>query len=261
MKKHLRVALCQIRLTDDADRNAGDVAATISGLRGKADLAVFPETALAPSPPKAGALPAARETEARLGAVRNACRRAGVGAAVGAIVRSPGGHRNTAFLVSKDGRIIGRTDKAHLPGAEGDMFEPAAARPRVRSFHGVRIGLQICFDARFGDGFRHLGDRGAELICVLFNARGPQGWKREMLRSQLSARAAENGLALVSVNDATAPQLVASHAFDSRGVRLLSTRPDRREIRVVRIDPSATRAYLRRKRRRDLYGPDPSSRR
>lgn len=254
----LRIALCQIRVGDDPDANAARVVRTIQSLKRRGvDLALFPEFALGRYPPVADGRPLAaraREAAARLGAVRRACRAARLGAAVGAPVPTRRGVFNAALLLSPAGRLLGRTDKAHLTGTERPFLAPAAARPPVLRFRGVPVGIQICFDTRFPEGFRHLAEAGAQVILVPFNARGKTPWKRRVLAAHLASRAAENGVYVAGVNNARPPQLVASHAFRPDGTRIVSAPSDREAIRVFAADLSkVSRAFLKR-RRRDLYG-------
>jgi predicted amidohydrolase len=88
---------------------------------------------------------------------------------------------NSAILVGRDGRLIGKYRKVHLPGhAEFDpkrsfqhlekrYFEPGdLGFPVWRALGGV-LGLCICNDRRWPETWRVLGLQGVELVMLGFN--------------------------------------------------------------------------------------------
>ena len=112
-------------------------------------------------------------------------RRLGVGFHLGYCeLAEEGGRRrrfNTAILVGKDGGIIGKYRKIHLPGHAG--HEPARpfqnlekryfengdlGWPVWRAFGGV-TGMMICNDRRWPEAWRTLGLQGAELVVLGYN--------------------------------------------------------------------------------------------
>jgi predicted amidohydrolase len=109
-------------------------------------------------------------------------RRLGVGFCLGYAELTPDGHRyNTAILVERDGRVITRYRKVHLPGhetvepqrpfqhLERKYFEPGPEGFAVhRAFGGV-IGLATCNDRRWPETYRVLGLQGVELVCIGYN--------------------------------------------------------------------------------------------
>lgn len=88
---------------------------------------------------------------------------------------------NTSILVGKDGGIIGKYRKIHLPG----FVEPDASRPfqnlEKRYFEvgnlgwpvwhafGGRIGMMVCNDRRWPEAYRVMGLQGVELIVLGYN--------------------------------------------------------------------------------------------
>ena len=117
-------------------------------------------------------------------------------------------HRyNTAVLVDKDGAIVGKYRKVHLPGhrdydpsltrqhLEKRYFEPGDLGFRVwRSLGGV-MGLCICNDRRWPETWRCLGLQGVELVMLGYNTpTGNQHGGREpphqrMFHNHLSVQA------------------------------------------------------------------------
>ena len=114
-------------------------------------------------------------------------RELGVGFYVGyAELTSDGQRFNGSMLVDRDGEILGRYRKVHLPGSVepradavyqqlekryfeyGDLGFPAIrAGPDWR--HAI-MGMMICNDRRWPEGWRVLGLQGVELVCVGYNS-------------------------------------------------------------------------------------------
>ena len=111
----------------------------------------------------------------------------GIGFYVGyAELTSDGRRFNCSVLVASDGEILGRYRKVHLPGSVeprvgaayqqlekryfeyGDLGFPAfRAGPDWR--HAI-MGMMICNDRRWPEGWRVLGLQGVELVCVGYNS-------------------------------------------------------------------------------------------
>ena len=133
---------------------------------------------------------------------------------------TPEGRRfNTAILVGRDGRIVGKYRKVHLPGhAEFDparsfqhlekrYFEPGdLGFPVWRALGGI-LGLCICNDRRWPETWRVLGLQGAELVVLGFNTpsvnsqKAEEGPERRMAQHRLSLRAGayQNSMWVVAV--------------------------------------------------------------
>lgn len=91
-------------------------------------------------------------------------------------------HRyNTQILVERDGSVVGKYRKVHIPGhdqdepwrpfqhAERHYFEPGPdGFPVWRAFDGI-VGMAICNDRRWPETYRVMGLQGAELILIGYN--------------------------------------------------------------------------------------------
>ena len=90
-------------------------------------------------------------------------------------------HRhNTQILVDRDGTIVGRYRKVHIPGHEHNepwrpfqhleryFFEPGKEFSVWRAFGGL-VGMAICNDRRWPETYRVMGLQGAELILIGYN--------------------------------------------------------------------------------------------
>lgn len=109
-------------------------------------------------------------------------RKLGIGFSLGYAELTPEGHHyNTQILVERDGSVVGKYRKVHLPGhsehepwrpfqhLERRYFEPGPEGFRAwRAFGGV-IGMAICNDRRWPETYRVLGLQGAEIILIGYN--------------------------------------------------------------------------------------------
>jgi predicted amidohydrolase len=108
--------------------------------------------------------------------------RLGVGFHLGYAELTPDGHRyNTAILVERDGRVVAKYRKVHLPGheepeawrpfqhLERKYFEPGPDAFAVHRAFGGIIGLAICNDRRWPETYRELGLQGVEVVCIGYN--------------------------------------------------------------------------------------------
>ncbi len=103
---------------------------------------------------------------------------------------------NSAILVGGDGGTIGKYRKIHLPGSveprEGARFQQLEKRYfnygdlgfpvfRAPGLQGGLIGMLVCNDRRWPEGWRVLGLQGVELVCVGYNsaAYDPNGGDSE----------------------------------------------------------------------------------
>ncbi len=121
---------------------------------------------------------------------------------------TPDGYRfNTSILVDRDGKIIGKYRKVHLPGhAEFDpnrsfqhlekrYFEPGDLGFGVWRMMGGILGMCICNDRRWPETYRVMGLQGVEMIVLGFNTptvnsqKASEGPERRMFQHKLSLQA------------------------------------------------------------------------
>lgn len=140
-------------------------------------------------------------------------RELGVGFYLGyAELTEQGQHFNTAITVGPDGRILGKYRKIHLPGSDhvkpgqryqqlekmyfayGDLGFPAFRGPR--DWGAPVLGMLICNDRRWPEGWRCYGLQGVELMLMGYNsaAYDPNGGEGESaeLRTFHSTLAAQS---------------------------------------------------------------------
>ncbi len=113
-----------------------------------------------------------------------------------------GDYFNTAFVIGTRGNILGRYRKVHIPQIplweERTYFRPGDTGFPVFETPFARIGVQICWDVFFPEGFRVLALNGAEIVfaptAAAFEHSCPK-WERT-----LGAAAHANGFFIFRVN-------------------------------------------------------------
>jgi omega-amidase len=216
VRKSLSIALCQMMNTSSKTGNLSRAAQMIqsSASHKDIDLVILPEVFNAPYQPDL--FPDYAEyypghTTEFLAQI--ACEQ-GVGVIGGSIIeRSPEGRLyNSCFAFDEHGNLLGRHRKIQLfdvdmPGRitfrESDFLSPGHNITLIE-YHGIKIGILICYDIRFPELSRALALAGADLIIVpaAFNhASGPLFWEL-VLRS----RAVDQQLFVAAVSPAPNPQ-------------------------------------------------------
>ncbi|MFQ5480064.1 MAG: nitrilase-related carbon-nitrogen hydrolase [Thermodesulfobacteriota bacterium] len=109
---------------------------------------------------------------------------------------------NTAFVLGEEGEIIGRYRKVHVPGIplweERSYFKPGDLGFPLFKTPYATIGVQLCWDIFFPEGFRILALKGAEVVfaptasAFLHSAKK---WERA-----ISAAAHANGIFIFRAN-------------------------------------------------------------
>jgi N-carbamoyl-D-amino-acid hydrolase len=118
-----------------------------------------------------------------------------------------GRHFNTAVLVDKQARILGKYRKVHLPGhsefdpkcsfqhLEKRYFEPGDLGFPVWRMLGGIFGMCICNDRRWPETYRVMGLQGVEMVLLGYNtpsvnAQKPsEGPQKRLFHNRLSVQA------------------------------------------------------------------------
>lgn len=184
---------------------------------------------------------------------------------------------NAALVVDGDGRTLGTYRKTHIPailpsGAAGGTgsyekfyFTPGHDFP-VFETHGVRLGIQICYDRKFPEGSRVLALDGAQILFMPICAAtyGESKLRGDTWELALQARAYENGVFVVAVNragdEAGRRHIGKSMIVNPIGAEIMAvTKNDGDELLVATLDlDDVDRAQKSlpwwRDRRPELYG-------
>jgi len=120
------------------------------------------------------------------------------------------GNFNSAIVI-KGGRVIGKYRKIHLPAPEEDFcfcsyeqtyFNVGNLGFPLCTVGNINIGIQICFDRHFPEGFRILAVKGSQVIFLATNSPGYgyDSHRMAMWERLLQVRAYENGVFIVAAN-------------------------------------------------------------
>jgi predicted amidohydrolase len=105
---------------------------------------------------------------------------------------------NTAMLIDREGKVVGKYRKTHLPETEvSGGLTPGGTYPVFKTDFGT-VGIQICYDAMFPEVSRSLAQQGAEIILLPIwgDVRG-EGYEWDIVAR---ARAIDNAVYLVASN-------------------------------------------------------------
>ena len=220
----MRVALCQIPVSSRPDVNSERVRAALGqAADGGADLAVFPEATQIRfgSDLRAAAEPLDGPFCSSLA---DAAKQAGVAVVAGVFEPAPDGRvYNTAVAYDGAGELVASYRKLHLFDAfgqrESDQVAPGSA-PVICTLAGMRTGLQICYDVRFGELSRALAVGGASLLVL------PAAWAAGLFKEDhwvtlVRARAIENTVWVAAVGQVPDPDEPPTRAATGVGRSML----------------------------------------
>jgi predicted amidohydrolase len=124
-------------------------------------------------------------------------------------------HYNTAVLLDRGGKIVGKYRKTHLClplSGEAETTLPGDELPVFETDFGV-VGLTICMDIHYPEIFTTLALKGAEVILWPSAAMDYTG---DLIESVVNARAADNQVYFVVSHFVQAPYLAGKHYGRSR---------------------------------------------
>ena len=192
--RNLNVAAAQLGPIQRTDDRKSVVSRLIDLLREahgkKAELVVFPELALTTFFPRwfVNDITEANhwyETEMPSAITRplfDEAKKLGVGFCLGYAELTESGERfNTQILIERDGRVVAKYRKVHIPGhehhepdrpfqhAERYYFTPSNEGFGVWPAFNGRMGMMICNDRRWPESYRVMGLQGVEMILCGYN--------------------------------------------------------------------------------------------
>jgi predicted amidohydrolase len=192
--RNLNVAAAQLGPVQKTDDRKSVVSRLINLLREahskNAELVVFPELALTTFFPRWFVDDIAEanhwyETEMPSKVTRplfDEAKKLGIGFCLGYAELTRAGERfNTQILIERDGRVVAKYRKVHIPGhehhepdrpfqhAERYYFTPSNEGFGVWPAFNGRIGMMICNDRRWPESYRVMGLQGVEMILCGYN--------------------------------------------------------------------------------------------
>lgn len=180
-----------------------------------------------------------------------------------------GVYYNAAAVIDADGNYLGKYRKSHLPQVAGFwekfFFKPGnLGYPMFQTAH-CKLGVYICYDRHFPEGWRALALNGAEY--VVNPSATVAGLSQYIWEIEQPAAAVANGYYVGAINrvGAEAPWNIgrfygSSYFVNPRGKIVAQASGDRDELLVADLDMDMVREVrdlwqFFRDRRPETYGP------
>lgn len=179
-----------------------------------------------------------------------------------------GVYYNTAVVIDADGKFLGKYRKTHIPQVAGFwekfFFKPGSSGYPVFQTAYVKLGVYICYDRHFPEGWRALALNGAEYIVN--PSATVAGLSQYLWELEQPASAVANGCYIGAVNrvGTEAPWNIGrfygnSYIVNPRGKIIVKASEDKDELVVGDMDFDMVREVRNlwqffRDRRPDTYG-------
>ena len=181
----------------------------------------------------------------------------------------PGFLYNTAAVIDADGTYLGKYRKTHIPQVKGFWekfyFRPGNMGYPVFDTAVGKVGVYICYDRHFPEGWRALGLNGAQMV---FNPSATsRGLSAYLWQLEQTASAAANMYFVGAINRVGIEDLGdndfygTSYFANPRGQFIDGTASDQEAELVIRdldldmVDEVRSQWAFYRDRRPDMYGP------
>ena len=143
---------------------------------------------------------------------------------------------DTAFIIDKDGRMVGKYRKFYLYPPEHCYFKAGSELP-VFDLGITKLGIAICYDHAFPELFRVLALKGAEIVFI--PSAVPQGYEY-LLNLRTRARAQDNQFFVAAINrigqEGQVKYCGLSKIINPRGEVIAEASPDKEEIVYCEVD-------------------------
>lgn len=210
MKKHFKLAICQLKVVDDKNSNVNRAVEMINqSSKNKVDMVILPEMFNCPyDNAKFKEYAETREQSTTLKAISEAAKDNNVLIVAGSIPELDNEKiYNSCFIFNNSGEIMGQYRKMHLfdidtPEIKFKESDTLSAGNEIGIFNTDygKIGVAICYDMRFPELLRILALKWAILIIIpgAFNmTTGPAHW--ELL---IRGRAVDNQVFIAAASPA-----------------------------------------------------------
>ena len=101
--------------------------------------------------------------------IQTVCRAAaeyGTGVVLTAFIKGNKNPRNSAIVIDKQGNILMTYSKVHTCDFSDERCLESGSEFKVCDFHGIKLGIMICYDREYPESARVLMLKGAEIILV-----------------------------------------------------------------------------------------------
>lgn len=169
---------------------------------------------------------------------------------------------NVAFVISKEGEVLGYQTKNQLDPTEDNIWIPGTGR-NIFEVNGVKFGITICHEGfRYPESVRWAAMNGAKIVfhpqCTASNISGPQlsEWGNKdnpYYEKAMMMRAMENTIYFASVNYAMRFQESATSLIAPDGKCLKHQAYGKEEVIVADINPALATGLLAKRFNARLY--------
>lgn len=180
----------------------------------------------------------------------------------------PGVYYNTAAVIDADGSYLGKYRKTHIPQVAGFwekfFFKPGNSNWPVFETAYAKLGVYICYDRHFPEGWRGLALNGADII---YNPSATvAGLSQYLWELEQPASAAANGVYIAAINRVGIEEpwnigefYGSSYFVNPRGEIIAQASADKDELLVTELDMDMIREVrdgwqFFRDRRPETYG-------
>ena len=184
-------------------------------------------------------------------------------------IEQEGFYYNTAAVIDADGTYLGKYRKTHIPHVKGFWekfyFRPGNLGYPIFDTAVGRIGVYICYDRHFPEGWRALGLAGAKIV---FNPSATsRGLSMYLWNLEQPAAAVANEVYIGAINRVGKEPLGdndfygSSYFVNPRGQKVGEAAGDKKDEYIVRdldldlIEEVRQQWAFYRDRRPDAYGP------
>jgi len=96
--------------------------------------------------------------------IRTAAKDLHIGVVATALTKGSTKPQNSAYIISKEGNILMKYSKVHTCDFADEACLESGEEFKVCDFHGVQLGVMICYDREYPESARVLMLKGAEII-------------------------------------------------------------------------------------------------
>lgn len=230
----------------------------------QADIICFPESYL-PGYPGMGYAPEDRSPESLQQALDKVCAIAAkneIAIIIPMDWHTPAGLLNLAYVVAKNGEILGYQTKNQLDPTEDHIWIAGTER-KLFELDGVKFGLTICHEGfRYPESVRWAAQQGAAIVFhphfVGSNHEGQVltewgGKNNPYYEKAMMMRAMENTIYFASVNYASNYPESASSLIGPDGTCLAHAAYGKAGITLVDVDPALATGLLAKRFKNQLY--------
>lgn len=193
----LKVAVLQMKSLDRQYQESTDIvlAKMKEAAENEADILLLPEVFLTGYELPMSNEEALADSNPYLQQICDAAKNLHIGVIATAITKGTNKPQNSAYVISKQGNTLMKYSKVHTCDFADESCLENGDAFHVCDFHGIKLGIMICYDREYPESARVLMMKGAEIILIPNDC----GAMKPRLCA-LSTRAYENMVGVVMAN-------------------------------------------------------------